>query len=118
MTQLNFLPDARPAYEITPALARRSDPPTSHEAAAKMQRSGRADAHCAIVLAAVVAHPGLTYRELADLCGLDPVEVMRRLGDLQLGLTPKVVKAEARQSANGGNRMTTWRAAVSPHPHR
>lgn len=90
------------------SLSRRTDPPTSKEAAATHVRTGRADAHCRIVLAAVQAHPGLTYNELADTCGLDAVEIMRRLNDLSR--RELVRKGSVRPSLVNGNRMTTWYA--------
>lgn len=87
-------------------LARRTDPPTSHEAAQEVCRSGRAQAHAAIVLAIVQAHPGLTYREIATHCELDAVEVMRRLNDLERA--DRVEKGPIRQCSSNHHRMATW----------
>ena len=87
--------------------ARHTDPPTSHEAARKVARSGRADAHKAMVMRIVQLHPGLTYREIAGaLEWTDHVEVMRRLNDLERAA--RVRKGAARECSTNGNRMATW----------
>ena len=101
MTQLKLLDlDSEPR-------ARRTDPPTSHEAASKVARSGAADAHKAMVMRIVHLHPGLTYREIAGaLEWTDHVEVMRRLNDLERAA--RVRKGAARECSTNGNRMATW----------
>ena len=74
MTSLTLFDHPRDARK----LARRSDPITS-KIAARINH----DAHRVEVFAALVKHDGLTYRELAQHTTLDPVETMRRLGDLR-----------------------------------
>ena len=63
--------------------ARRRDPSTSHAAAERVSASGRADAHRAMIVAAIRRRPGMTYREIADLVGLEPVAVGRRLVEVE-----------------------------------
>ena len=72
LTQLSLLGDPP---------SRRTDPDTSREAARKHRRS--ADAHRSRVLAALVSHPGSTYRELAAVTGIECHEVMKRLNGLE-----------------------------------
>ncbi len=63
-------------------LARRTDPHTSHDAAAKVD-SFRAS-HEARIYAALYDNPdGLTYREIAAITKLEPVAVARRLRGLE-----------------------------------
>lgn len=96
-------------------LARHTDPETSHEAAKRMARSGRAKAHAAVALAIVHRAPGRTYQELwaeatdaeRETLG-DAVELMRRLGDLRRAGT--VSNGVARVCRVKGNRMMTWEA--------
>ena len=57
--------------------ARKSDPATSHVAAQKA--AGSANAHRQRIVAALRAKPGMTYREIAEATGLEPVAVGRRL---------------------------------------
>lgn len=83
--------------------ARSTDPATSREAVAN--HAGR-ETNCQRVWWAVKDHPGMTYRELAGIVGLDEVEVMRRLNDLHR--KRMVSKGSARACSTNGNRMTTW----------
>lgn len=105
-----------PAIEatLTPARARRTDPATSHEAAAKVTRSGKAAAHRQIVLDALRSHPRTTYRELAEVCGLEHHEVMKRLNDLRHNgdaVNPKDGDELIRRACRvTGNSMTIWEA--------
>ncbi len=95
------------------ANARSTDPPSSHEAAAKMRESGKLSRHCEIVLALVRANPGRTYAEIYGTATAEQqrelheaVAVARRLPDLEkVGL---VRKGEARLCGVKGNRMVTW----------
>jgi CRP-like cAMP-binding protein len=89
-----------------PARARRNDPSTSHQAAADAELSGRAASHRSDVLDHVRACPGSTYREIARRVNLDPVEVMRRLGDLQR--SGEVQKGLAVVCSVCGRRCSTW----------
>lgn len=97
------------AYE---PLAAKADPPTSHEAAAAHQSSGKLGVHAAIALALVKRHPGKTYQELFALARPeekfklgDPTELMRRLSGLKHGY---VRQGPARVCEVGGRRCVTW----------
>jgi len=65
------------------AVARRSDPASSHAAAARMNRSGRTKSQCERVLTALRAYGPCTSRELAFLSELDLQMIRRRLPDLE-----------------------------------
>ena len=67
-----------------PARARTSDPETSHAAAERHERTGVAASRRLLIEKEVTLRPGQTYREIARAVGLDPVETMRRLNDLEL----------------------------------
>lgn len=60
--------------------ARRTDPQTSHDAAAAA--GGLAHEHCTKILAAMPDIGGLTAEEISDRCGLTPVQVNRRIHGL------------------------------------
>lgn len=88
-----------------PLPSRATDPETSRVAADTHKRV--AASHRAVVFAAVSSSPGMTYRQIALYCGIDAVEVMRRLGDLQRkGL---VWKGPAIRDPQTGGLMSTWR---------
>lgn len=63
--------------QLSLPLARRDDPQTSHDAAARVPEFR--SSHEAKIIAALRGFDGLTYREIADLSGLEPVAVARRL---------------------------------------
>lgn len=63
--------------------ARRTDPPGSHFAAAKHERTGQLHGNRRLVLEALGRHPLVTSRELAEREGLDRHMVARRLADLR-----------------------------------
>lgn len=91
-------------------LARRNNPSTSHEAAARVVASGRAATHEAVVLHYVRTLPDHTSAEIAAIIpfqhGIDLTECRRRLtGLLQKG---KVVQGPARTCRVKGTRMVTW----------
>lgn len=86
--------------------ARRTDPGTSHVAAQRMSR-GRADAHRQTILAAIRAHPWSTYRGLAELTGLEPVAVGRRLVELERA---GLARPDG-ETLVDGRLMRTWVAA-------
>lgn len=94
------------------ALARNTDPHTSHEAAFEHEISGRACTNRELVCALVELHPGHTSRELVEHVALthrqflDRYEIARRLADLErLG---KVRKGAARECGAGGRAAVTW----------
>jgi hypothetical protein len=92
------------------ATARRTDPATSHEAAAKHERSGRAATNRETVLAAVTRHQGLTAVEYGDLTGLGHVEAQRRLSDLSKRTPtyePEIAQGPVR-IINGHRAMVSW----------
>lgn len=89
----------------TPA-ARNTDPETSHLAAEENTRSGRRAVQQHAVLAAVMAQPGLTSRELAQAAGMDRYVVARRLPELEAA---KIVrKGGARECRVSKRRAVTW----------
>jgi hypothetical protein len=92
------------------AEARHDDPESSQQAAAKMNRSGKARAHGAIVLGLVRRWPGSTAVELFHAQGgdsaLDRVEVGRRLDSLVK--TGQVRQGPERECTVKKVRMLTW----------
>ncbi len=89
----------------TPA-ARNTDPETSHLAAEENTLSGRRAVQQHAVLAAVMAHPGLTSRELAQAAGMDRYVAGRRLPELEAA--KRVRKGEARECRVSKRRAVTW----------
>lgn len=95
--------------------SRRSDPTTSHAAAAHVERTGQAAAQCVVVLDAVRRWPGRTACELAEnikaICRLkvDRYIVGRRLPELrELGA---IRNGPARQCKATGRSALTWEVA-------
>lgn len=87
-------------------MARATDPESSHEAARRHVTSGKADAHCRIVLEAMKAHQGRTSAELAVITGLERHEVARRCSDLKnSGLA---FQGEQRVCGVSGKQAVTW----------
>ena len=64
------------------ARARKDDPETSGEAAHRMNRSGAAARHEALILEALQVRDGQTGRELGESTGLGQVAVMRRIAGM------------------------------------
>ena len=92
---------------MTTARARRSDPPTSHEAAYRVESSGVAARQAKQILEHLRHHPGLTSAELAEASDYyDRYQTARRLPELQFaGL---VDKGEIRVCGVSGKRAVTW----------
>ncbi|HZZ70760.1 MAG TPA: hypothetical protein VFE24_00795 [Pirellulales bacterium] len=90
------------------ATSRLRDPPSSLAAAARSERSGIAERRRRAIVAELVARPFQTYREIAAAVGLEPVEVGRRLNDLERGR--RVEKGAIRDCGICGSRCLTWRA--------
>lgn len=67
---------------MTAATARRNSPETSHQAALRLEMSGKRKRYDAIVLDAVARHPGLTGWELSRVTGLMITSVRPRLTGL------------------------------------
>lgn len=87
------------------ALARSSDPQTSHAAADQIERTSATD-HRRRLLAAVLSHPGLTCAELARQVGLDRHQCGKRLPELrQSGL---IDNGPARVCSIAGSRQMVW----------
>lgn len=87
--------------------SRRDDPETSKAAAAKSH--GLAAAHCALIRGVLwaSAYP-LTSHEIAERCGLQPVQVSRRLG--QMRDEGDIVVAGIAETPSGRTAQT-WRIA-------
>ena len=97
----------------SPALARRSDPPTSAAAAAEQDASGRTASHADTVFAVVKRWPGLTYREIWQRLGgsLEPAEVNRRLDGLRAEhrvFTGHEDRRHVRKCSVSGRLAQTW----------
>ncbi len=91
---------------IDMANARLCDPPSSHAAAASIERSGVANAHRRLCLAQVQAHPGQTAAEIARAVGLERHAPSRRLPELrEAGL---VINGPMRICAVKGRQSLTW----------
>lgn len=106
-----FDPPKLPEPFDAPVPVRKRDPETSAIAARSMRDSGKASAHRLVVLRLVQANEGGTYQELfaaqPEPKAIDnPVEIMRRLGDLTK--LRYVMKGVERCCRVNGNRMTTW----------
>ena len=82
--------------------ARKPDPATSHVAAQKA--AGSANAHRQRIVAALRAKPGMTYREIAEATGLEPVAVGRRLIECERMGTAR----PGGEQTQGGRTMRTW----------
>lgn len=91
--------------EPTP-LARKTDPATSHKAAAGAARF--AGGHRARVLADIKANPGSTASEIGDRIGLTNVQVCRRLPELVS--SGEIRKGDDRASRLTGSDETTYYA--------
>ena len=103
----SHVPDLLHGVPCLPAVprARTTDPQTSH-AAARSMRSTAAEHHERI-LGALEADGDLTPEQIADRCGLDSVQVCRRMAELErLGLAWPT--SETRKTRSG--RMArVWR---------
>ena len=88
------------------ALARATDPDTSHLAAAAVERCGHASAQRNTCLAHVRKLPGQTAAEIAAVSGMERHAPSRRLPELRdSGL---VANGEVRICSVTGNRSLTW----------
>lgn len=88
------------------ALARNTDPSTSHAAADYVERTGIASTQRTKVMRALRQHPGTTSAELAAVAGLDRYIVARRLPELsERGLAEKAL---IRRCTVSGIAAVTW----------
>lgn len=93
---------------MTNHLSRAHDPPTSSEAIANHEASGTLTNNRQKVLRGVKCYPRLTACELAEIIGMDFIEVRRRVSDLKrLG---KIKYVERRTCGVKGNKMMTSEA--------
>jgi predicted ArsR family transcriptional regulator len=88
--------------------ARKSDPETSHEAAAKAEPL--AHRHCGLILAHLKAiHPGgATVEDIAKATGLLAHQIGKRMSDLERANHAKAWEARKMSSGRSGR---VWRAA-------
>jgi len=91
-------------------LRRSSDPFPSHAAARELVESGHHGKQCTGVLLALVDNPGVTSRELADICGIDLAVIFRRLPDLEKGGV--VSRGTIRKCKSGHRLASTWIATL------
>ena len=89
------------------ARARNTDPETSHQAAAQVERSGKAAMRRSMLASYVKEHPGLTNGEIADaLPEIGYQETTRRMGEVEkLGL---IRRGEPRVCSVHGTKQATW----------
>lgn len=86
--------------------ARRTDPASSHAAAAELQASGAMNWQRAQVLIVVEQYGPGTARELAQRSGMDRYKISRRCSELRaLGL---IVQGPIRQCTAGGRPSVEW----------
>lgn len=88
------------------ALARTTDPDTSHEAATHMTVSGKRALQMGIAVVAVTARPGLTSLELAKASKQCRFMLARRLPEAEE--QNKVYRGPVRQCRESGRRAATW----------
>jgi hypothetical protein len=105
--QMSWLDAARDWQRCPPNVdtprARRSDPETSHEAAARVAPKLRAQQQT--VLDALARYPGSTAVELASKAGLDRYLVSRRLPEL---VPTHAKRGRPRACTVAGTAQTTW----------
>lgn len=111
MTQKNLFPTDQDFVDSSfVAVARRSDPSTSHEAAAVVNVTGSADSQRSLCLQFLIARPGgWTAAEIAAELGQDRHTPSRRLPELRA--TGHVVNGPARLCRVQKSRSLTWEAA-------
>ena len=102
----------RPGIAPTFPRAKSSDPRSSHEAAAEMERSGRDKAQTEAVLAALKRHDGATTAELALWSGMDLYAVRRRMTELASGKDGRVHQEKPTDDIEpcevSGKRVCRW----------
>lgn len=89
------------------ALARRTDPATSHAAARAVERKGKAHSQREACLEAVRQHPGKTAYEIAAILGIEGIVPGKRLPELRD--QAKLIKdGPARICAVRKSKAMTW----------
>ena len=92
--------------EVGPALARRTDPITSHQAAHHVEASGKANSQRQRCIRDVRQHPGATAGEIASRVNIDRHTASKRLPELvTAGL---LRRGSPRRCQCHGTNMTTW----------
>lgn len=111
MTQLPIALFPPVVPPLTPARARRTDPLPSQEAADTVNR-GAAKHHEELIMGVLAGGAILTFHEIAARCGLEPVQVHRRLSDRVSGLLGRnlVEKVGLVYCRCCERRMAAWRA--------
>tara|TARA_R110000824_G_scaffold122386_1_gene279423 strand:- start:2247 stop:2579 length:333 start_codon:yes stop_codon:yes gene_type:complete len=95
-------------------LTRKTDPETSHRAAAGMVASGKLSSQRKVMLKCVIENPDLTGAEMEMLDGVDRGMPSRRLIELvRAGL---IEVSGKRPSRTNGNVMQTYRVAKGVTP--
>jgi predicted ArsR family transcriptional regulator len=84
--------------------ARTSNAATSHAAAARVREFD--GEHYAKILEAL-KRPG-TIHEIAERCGLDPVQVARRLSELEKALPPRALPTDETRPSPRGRPCRVW----------
>lgn len=101
----NTLFPTGPAITGDPSMrCHRSDPPTSREAAERVEATGTAADHRARILAVIRERPGLTGSEIGQRCGLSQAQVGRRISEI-----PEIEAGYPRVCAVRGSKCMTWR---------
>lgn len=88
------------------AKSRRTDPDTSFEAAAKIEKSGKAESHRTLCFEALLKQDGMTSAEVAVMADLERHEAARRLPELRD--EGKVRNGEKRKCSATGSMALTW----------
>lgn len=97
---------AMPPRRVETPIARRSDPASSHLAAAEVTASGKRQQQIGLVIDLVRKFPGLTSMELAGMSGEDRYMIARRLPE---ALTAGAIrKGEQRTCSFTGRLALTW----------
>ena len=97
------------------ALARHTDPDTSHQAATIVESTGKAASHRNMLLNAILATPGATSGELASQVGILPHEAQKRLPELcKACLATRGIPRKC--SVCGTQQATYWPATPKPTP--
>ena len=97
---------AMPPRRVETPIARKSDPASSHLAAAEVTASGKRQQQIGLVIDLVRKFPGLTSMELAGMSGEDRYMIARRLPE---ALTAGAIrKGEQRACSVTGRLALTW----------